>query len=156
MHDHNRGPTNFRFDAEYVRGRLDGYLRRADFAASWAERLGVAVDREQWLDRAGWQTTLLRQASYLLGAASRPTPWRRLAIAPWYESGMRPERRLAWSLLLTLTRLLPPRSALWLARRLLERSWNQVRHGNAGRPQGGVDRGAERITAPGSDRTDHP
>jgi hypothetical protein len=121
-HSRNKGPTRFRFDAQYMRNRLLRKLARLDYAESWIQRMGLAYDRRNFRCGRDWRLVLMQHALYLMGETTSPVPTGELLRAPFRNRNKRWPAAALSSVALLAVKALPRRAGLRLARRMLTRT----------------------------------
>ncbi len=123
VHGSNKGPINFRFEAAYMRDRLQRWRHRIGYAESWIARLGYQIDGRQFRKLRDWKLVLM---SYSLGLMNEPegdvATARELVSSPFSNPVCTLGSRLAIACMLALVAILPRQSALQVSQYLLLRS----------------------------------
>ena len=123
VHGINRGPFGYRFDAEFLRARMDAYQRRLDYAAHWAELVGVEVEPERWVERAGWKLTLAAHVLHLFDDDADSVSLHRLVASPFRERDSNKMKSFLRAIALGLTKVAPKPAGIILARKMLDGAW---------------------------------
>jgi len=119
FHGNNKGPMNFRFDANYMNNRLQRWECRTQYAEMWASRLGYKVRQKEFYKQRNWRLSLMSYTLGLLGENDKPPSFWALAFSPFQRHGGLPWKSISVSFLLSLIRILPRKQALGLAHYLL-------------------------------------
>lgn len=121
-HGRNKGPSRFRFDTSYMKGRLERKRHRIRFAEEWMIRLGLEPDTRRLRELGDWRLLLMQHCLWLMGEDEQQPAVRALALAPLRSGRDRLWSRTRISASLLLVALLPAGAALRAARILLDRT----------------------------------
>lgn len=127
VHNSNKGPVSYRFDAAYLGNRLERWERRVAYSVGHARRLGIEVDPDDWRRRRNWQFTLAARALDLLEPGHPGPGYLESVMSPVRSSPRVGPRQVGLSMLMAASRLLPPRVELKLAASLLGSTWGHNR-----------------------------
>ncbi|MEX2479981.1 MAG: glycosyltransferase, partial [Gammaproteobacteria bacterium] len=121
-HGRNKGPSRFRFEASYMKDRLERKRHRIRYAEEWMSRLGFEPDTRRLRALGDWRLLLMQHCLWLMGEDEERPSIREIALAPLRTGRYRPWSRIRISASLLLVRLLPARASLHVAGILLGRT----------------------------------